>query len=127
MGVDVHVLTINTGFFNYDLPADITTEIANDCNAALKEMMDAYPDRIIWVWRRCRSRTSPAIDMMASAMGEMGFKGITIGDHVNGVTLDDLGSTRSGPRSRSWGRGLLPPGALDRRRAPDPPVRPAPT
>ena len=43
----------------------------------------------IWVWRRCRSRTSAAIEMMASAMGEIGFKGITIGDHVNGVTLDD--------------------------------------
>ena len=32
MGVDIHVLTINTGFFRYDLEARVTKTIANECN-----------------------------------------------------------------------------------------------
>jgi aminocarboxymuconate-semialdehyde decarboxylase len=89
MGVDVHVLTINTGFFRYDLDADITTNIAHDCNAALKEMMDAHPDRYVGLASVPLQDVPAAIDVMSQAMGEQGFLGITIGDHVNGVTLDD--------------------------------------
>ena len=89
MGVDVHVLTINTGFFRYDLAPEITTEIATECNAALKEMMDAYPDRYLGLASVPLQDVPTAIEMMTQAMGDMGFKGITIGDHVNGVTLDD--------------------------------------
>lgn len=89
MGVDIHVLTINTGFFRYDLDAAITTSIAHECNAALKEMMDAYPDRYLGLASIPLQDVPTAIDVMAHAMGDMGFKGITIGDHVNGVTLDD--------------------------------------
>jgi len=89
MGVDVHVLTINTGFFRYDLDAEITTSIAHDCNAALKEMMDAYPERYLGLASVPLQDVPAAIDVMSHAMGEQGFLGITIGDHVNGVTLDD--------------------------------------
>jgi aminocarboxymuconate-semialdehyde decarboxylase len=89
MGVDVHVLTINTGFFRYDLDSEITTSIAHDCNAALKEMMDAYPDRYLGLASVPLQDVPAAIDVMSQAMGEQGFLGITIGDHVNGVTLDD--------------------------------------
>jgi len=89
MGVDVHVLTINTGFFRYDLDSEITTSIAHDCNAALKEMMEAYPDRYLGLASVPLQDVPAAIDVMSRAIGEQGFLGITIGDHVNGVTLDD--------------------------------------
>ena len=89
MGVDVHVLTINTGFFKYDRDADIARSIADDCNDALHEMMLAHPDRYLGLASVPLQDVSQAIDVMEKAMGEQGFKGITIGDHVNGVTLDD--------------------------------------
>ena len=89
MGVDIHVLTINTGFFRYDLDSEITTSIAHDCNAALKEMMDAYPERYLGLASVPLQDVPTAIDVMSEAMSEHGFLGITIGDHVNGVTLDD--------------------------------------
>ena len=88
MGVDIHVLTINTGFFRYELEAATTTEIARRCNAALKEMMDAYPDRYQGLASVPLQDVSRAVDVMAEAM-DSGFRGITIGDHVDGVTLDD--------------------------------------
>jgi aminocarboxymuconate-semialdehyde decarboxylase len=89
MGVDIHVLTINTGFFRYDRDGETGRAIADDCNAALKEMMDAYPDRYLGLASVPLQDVSAAIEVMAHAMGEMGFRGITIGDHVNGITLDD--------------------------------------
>lgn len=89
MGVDIHVLTINTGFFRYDLDPAITNTIARECNAALAEMMNAYPDRYLGLASIPLQDVPSAIEVMAHAMGEMGFKGITIGDHVNGITLDD--------------------------------------
>jgi aminocarboxymuconate-semialdehyde decarboxylase len=89
MGVDIHVLTINTGFFRYDRDAETATAIAHDCNAALKEMMDAYPDRYLGLASVPLQDPGRAIEVMSHAMGEQGFKGITIGDHVNGITLDD--------------------------------------
>ena len=88
MDVDIHVLTINTGFFRYDLEPAVTTAIARDCNASLKEMMDAYPDRYLGLASVPLQDVSAAVEVMAEAM-ESGFRGITIGDHVNGVTLDD--------------------------------------
>ena len=89
MGVDVHVLTINTGFFRYDLDADVTRLIADESNEALTEFMTAYPDRYLGLATVPLQDVGQAIDVMQHAMSEMGFKGITIGDHVNGVTLDD--------------------------------------
>jgi aminocarboxymuconate-semialdehyde decarboxylase len=89
MGVDIHVLTINTGFFRYDRDPETGEAIAYDCNAALKEMMDAYPERYLGLASVPLQDVTKAIEVMSHAMGKQGFKGITIGDHVNGVTLDD--------------------------------------
>ena len=89
MGVDVHVLTSNTGFFKYELDDALTREIARECNEELAEMMRAHPDRFMGLASIPLQDVPMAIDVMDHAMNEMGFRGITIGDHVNGVTFDD--------------------------------------
>ena len=89
MGVDVHVLTVNTGFFRYDLDPKIAKAIADECNDELVSMMGAHPDRFLGLASIPLQDVPVAIDTMANAMTEQGFKGITIGDHVEGVTLDD--------------------------------------
>ena len=89
MGVDIHCLTVNTGFFRYDLDAGLATVIAHECNDELAEMMQAHPDRFTGLASVPLQDVSAAIDVMGRAMSDQGFRGITIGDHVNGVTLDD--------------------------------------
>jgi aminocarboxymuconate-semialdehyde decarboxylase len=89
IGVDVHVLTVNTGFFKYDRPADVARTIADECNEELSEFVRAHPDRFLALASVPLQDVPAAIDVMERAMGEPGFKGITIGDHVDGVTLDD--------------------------------------
>jgi aminocarboxymuconate-semialdehyde decarboxylase len=89
MGVDVHCLTVNTGFFRYDLDAELARTIADECNDELAEMTRDHPDRFTGLASVPLQDVPAAIDVMARAMSDHGFRGITIGDHVNGVTLDD--------------------------------------
>jgi len=89
IGVDVHVLTVNTDFFRYDLDAPLARTIADECNDELLGMMRAYPDRFSGLASVPLQDVPTAIDVMAHAVTELGFKGITIGDHVEGLTLDD--------------------------------------
>lgn len=89
MGVDIHALTINTGFFKYDLDPEVTKVIARECNEELAEMMTAFPDRFTALASLPMQDVPAAIDEMAWAMDEKGFKGVTLGDHVNGQELDE--------------------------------------
>jgi aminocarboxymuconate-semialdehyde decarboxylase len=89
MGVDVHVLTVNTGFFKYDLDPVVTRTIADECNEELAAMMEGHPARFMGLASIPLQDVSAAIEVMEHAMGDMGFRGVTIGDHVDGVTLDD--------------------------------------
>jgi aminocarboxymuconate-semialdehyde decarboxylase len=89
IGVDVHVLTVNTGFFRYDVDAETARTIADECNDELAGMMRDHPDRFMGLASVPMQDVPAAIEVMSKAMSEQGFRGITIGDHVNGVMLDD--------------------------------------
>ena len=89
MGVDVHCLTVNTGFFKYDLPAEVTKAIARECNEELAEMMQGHPDRFTGLASVPMQDVPAAIAEMEYAMGELGFRGVTLGDHVDGRMLDE--------------------------------------
>ena len=89
MGVDIHCLTVNTGFFRYDLDAEVARAIADECNEELADMMRTHPDRFTGLASVPMQDVPAAIEVMTRAMNDQGFRGITIGDHVNGVTLDD--------------------------------------
>jgi aminocarboxymuconate-semialdehyde decarboxylase len=105
MGVDMHVLTINTGFFKYDLDAEVTKTIARECNHELAQMMNAYPDRFSGLASVPLQDVPAAIAEMEHAMGELGFRGITIGDHVDGQMLDE-------PQFRPFWRAVEDAGAV---------------
>jgi aminocarboxymuconate-semialdehyde decarboxylase len=89
MGVDVHCLTVNTGFFKYDLDAELAGVIARECNEELAEMMRAHPDRFTGLASVPLQDPAAAIAEMEHAMSEWGFRGVTLGDHVNGRMLDE--------------------------------------
>jgi aminocarboxymuconate-semialdehyde decarboxylase len=89
IGVDTHVLTVNTDFFRYDLDAQLSRTITEECNDELLGMVRAHPDRFTALTSVPLQDVPTAIDVMAHAMEDKGFRGITLGDHVEGLTLDD--------------------------------------
>ncbi len=89
MGVDIHVITVNAGFFKYSLAPEITNAIARECNEELAEMMRAHPDRFSGLATVPMQDVGLAIAEMERAMSGLACKGITINDHVNGRTLDE--------------------------------------
>jgi aminocarboxymuconate-semialdehyde decarboxylase len=89
LGVDVHVLTVNTGFFKYELDPQLTKVIARECNEEIAEIMHAHPDRFMGLATVPMQDVPLAIAEMKFAMAELGYRGITIGDHVDGAMLDE--------------------------------------
>lgn len=89
LGVDVHVLTVNAGFFKYELDPQVTKVIARECNEEIAEMMHGHPDRFTGLATVPMQDVPLAIAEMRFAMGELGYRGITINDHVAGRMLDE--------------------------------------
>jgi aminocarboxymuconate-semialdehyde decarboxylase len=88
-GVDMHVLTVNNDFYRYELEPALTQEIARACNEEIAEMMRAYPDRLTGLATVPMQDIDLAVSEMEYAMSKLGYRGITINDHVNGITFDD--------------------------------------
>jgi aminocarboxymuconate-semialdehyde decarboxylase len=89
MGVDVHCLTVNAGFFKYDLDPEITKVIARECNEEQAETIRGNPARFTGLATVPMQDVPAAIAEMEHAMSELGCRGITIADHINGQTLDE--------------------------------------
>ncbi|CAN5517085.1 amidohydrolase family protein [soil metagenome] len=88
-GVDMHCLTVNNDFYRYELAPAATQEIARACNEEIAEMMAAHPDRLTGLATVPMQDVPMAVAEMEYAMSKLGYRGITINDHVNGVTFDD--------------------------------------
>jgi aminocarboxymuconate-semialdehyde decarboxylase len=88
-GVDMHVLTVNNDFYRYELDPAVTQEIARACNEEIGEMMRAHPGRFTGLATVPMQDVGLAVAEMEFAMSKLGYRGITINDHVNGVTFDD--------------------------------------
>ncbi|CAN5514879.1 amidohydrolase family protein [soil metagenome] len=88
-GVDMHCLTVNNDFYRYELDPAATQEIARACNEEIAEMMAAHPDRLTGLATVPMQDVPMAVAEMEYAMSKLGYRGITINDHVNGVTFDD--------------------------------------
>jgi aminocarboxymuconate-semialdehyde decarboxylase len=89
LGVDMHCITVNTGFFQYGLDPAVTKVIAREVNEELSQMMRDYPDRFTGLATVPMQDVPLAIAEMEYAMGELGYRGVTIADHIDGRTLDE--------------------------------------
>ena len=103
--VDVHVITANTGFWQYELDPQITLAISRDCNEVLRERVAQYPDRFCALASLPMQDVPLAISEMEHWMAVPGFKGVTISDHVNGHELDE-------PQFRPFWRSVEEQGAF---------------
>jgi aminocarboxymuconate-semialdehyde decarboxylase len=89
IGVDMQVLSPNTGFYCYDRdPADART-IARECLDELAEMRDEFPDRFAIAGTVPMQDVTTAIAELEYAMVERHACGVMIDDQVNGATYDE--------------------------------------
>jgi aminocarboxymuconate-semialdehyde decarboxylase len=87
--VDVHVITANTGFWQYGLDAQVTLAISRECNDVLRERVAEYPDRFCALASLPMQDVPLAISEMEHWMTVPGFKGVSVGDHINGHEWDE--------------------------------------
>jgi aminocarboxymuconate-semialdehyde decarboxylase len=89
LGVDVQLLSPNTGFYCYDLNPETARTIARECLDELAEMRDEFPERFRVVATVPMQDVSVAIAELEHAMGERGACGVMIDDQVLGHTYDE--------------------------------------
>jgi aminocarboxymuconate-semialdehyde decarboxylase len=86
-GVEMHLLTTNIGFYQYDQDVDFALRIHRECNAELAEMVQEHPDRFRALAMVPMQDPPTAIAEMEKAMND-GFLGVMLSDHVGPRTYD---------------------------------------
>ena len=89
LGVDIHVLSPYSGFYNYHLDAPVATATSQDSNNEISEMIQTWPDRFAGLATLPMQDVNAAIAELERVIVQLGFKGAMIGDQINGRTLDN--------------------------------------
>jgi aminocarboxymuconate-semialdehyde decarboxylase len=87
-GVDTQLVTPTIGFFQYGNELDATKRIARECNDEISEMMEEHPDRFVGLATIPMQNIAAAISELERVVGDLGFAGAIIDDHVLGKTYD---------------------------------------
>jgi aminocarboxymuconate-semialdehyde decarboxylase len=88
-GVDVQLVSPNAGFYQYDNDPTVALAVARDCNDEIAEMRDAHPTRFEGMATLPMQDVPLAMRELERVMTERRFKGVMVGDHVNGRTWDE--------------------------------------
>ena len=89
LGVDVHVVSPDSGFYNYHLDTAIAIATSKDSNDEIGQMTRAWPERFAGLATLPMQDIRAAIVELERCMTKLGFKGAMINDHVNGRTFDE--------------------------------------
>jgi aminocarboxymuconate-semialdehyde decarboxylase len=89
LGVDVHVLSPYSGFYNYGLDTAVAVATSQDSNDEISQMTKTWPDRFAGLASLPMQDVKAAIAELERVMVHLGFKGAMINDHVNRRTLDE--------------------------------------
>ncbi len=89
LGVDIHVLSPYSGFYNYQLDVAVASATSRDSNDEISQMVQSWPDRFAGLGTLPMQDVKAAIAELERIMVNLGFKGAMIGDQINGQTLDD--------------------------------------
>jgi len=89
LGVDVHVLSTNAYFYNYDKDADTVTKMSIEANDHVSQLTKDYPTRFAGLANLPMQDVKASVAELERSMTQLGLKGAMIGDHVNGKTYDD--------------------------------------
>ena len=85
-GVDVQALTIN-GFWWYAADRDLAGRIVRAQNEGLAKWVAAHPDRFVAMASVALQHPDLAAEQLEDGVKRLGFRGASIGGHVNGEDL----------------------------------------
>lgn len=88
-GVDMQLVTPAIGFYQYENDLEVTKRIHQECNDEVHEMTVEHPDRFLGMGMLPMQDPPSAIVELERVVGDYGFKGAIINDHVAGATYDD--------------------------------------
>ena len=89
LGVDVHVLSTNAYFYNYDKDAETVSKMSREGNDHVSQLTKDYPTRFAGLANLPMQDVKASVAELERCMTQLGLKGAMIGDHVNGKTYDD--------------------------------------
>ena len=89
LGVDIHVLSPYSGFYNYDLDLSVAVATSRESNDEIHQMTKTWPDRFAGLATLPMQDVNAAVAELERVMVQLGFKGAMIDDKVNGRTLDE--------------------------------------
>jgi aminocarboxymuconate-semialdehyde decarboxylase len=90
LGVQLQVLSVGGGFYQYGRELDQTVAIARECNDELAEIVAEHPDRFAALGTLPMQDLAAAVAELERLMAS-GLAGVMIDDHVLGRTYDDRG------------------------------------
>jgi aminocarboxymuconate-semialdehyde decarboxylase len=88
-GVDVHVVSIHTPFFGYNLDAAQGRRLAHEVNDEIGAMVRRWPTRFAGLGTLPMQDVKAAIDELERAVNVLGLKGVELDTLVNGENWDD--------------------------------------
>lgn len=88
-GIDMQLVTPNTGFLQYDNELDTTITIARDCNDEIAEMVEERPTRFAGLATLPMQDIRSAIEELDRVMDDLNLMGAVVSDHVNGKLWDE--------------------------------------
>jgi len=89
LGVDIQALTVYGDFNKYDQAPEHTKAAVRACNDEVAALVDEYPDRFVGLGILPMQDVAASVVELERAVTDLGLKGVTIKDHINGNTLDE--------------------------------------
>ena len=89
LGVDIHVVSPYSGFYNYELDTDLAVATSRESNDEISQMMKSWPDRFAGLATLPMQDVPAAIAELERVMVDLSFKGAVIDDKINDKLLDE--------------------------------------
>ena len=89
LGVDMQLLTVFGDYVKYHWDIEHSKKVAKQVNDEIASMVDDYPDRFIGLGTTPLQDADASVEELERAVNDLGLKGVTIKDHINGQTLDE--------------------------------------
>ena len=89
LGVDMQLLTLYGDYNQYHWDLEHSKNVAMHCNDEVASMVDDYPDRFTGLGITPMQDATASIEELERAVNDLGLRGVTIKDHINGHTLDE--------------------------------------
>jgi aminocarboxymuconate-semialdehyde decarboxylase len=88
-GIDLQVLSVSPGCFNYELEPDLAVELARRYNDSLAESVAKHTGHFVALAQIPMQSPGDAALELERAVRELGLRGAAIGTNIDGLNLDE--------------------------------------